>query len=97
MLRQRSLGKLHFDSPSQLRRFPIATKKVLTRSYSYSLQLLYTVGGNQARLDACSEFKILERSLYTVICTTSFHPPSRKKIISLRYAGSLAIVANAYA
>ena len=38
----------------------MATKKVLARSHSRSLQLLCTVGGNQARSDARSEFKILE-------------------------------------
>jgi len=36
---------------------------VLACSHSHSLQLLYTVGGNQARLDARTEFEILEASL----------------------------------
>ena len=40
---------------------PIA--KVLAAKHMASLQLLYTVGGNQARLDARTEFEILERSL----------------------------------
>ena len=31
------------------------------------------------------------------MCMTSFHPPLQKNIISLRYAGSRAIVANAHA
>ena len=35
----------------------MATKKVLARSHSRSLQLLRTVGGNQAKLDARSEFE----------------------------------------
>ena len=34
----------------------LATKAVLACSHRRSLQLLYTVGGNQARLDARSEF-----------------------------------------
>jgi len=37
--------------------------KVLTAKHTASLQLLYTVGGNQARLDARTEFEILEPSL----------------------------------
>jgi len=41
----------------------MATKTALARSHSRSLQLLCTVGGNQARLDARTEFKILEPSL----------------------------------
>jgi hypothetical protein len=36
--------------------------KVLAAKHMASLQLLCTVGGNQARLDARTEFKILERS-----------------------------------
>jgi len=36
----------------------MATKKVLACSHSRSLQLLYTVGGSQARLDARTEFEI---------------------------------------
>jgi hypothetical protein len=40
----------------------MATKIVLVYRHMRSLQLLYTVGGNQARSDARSEFKILERS-----------------------------------
>jgi len=35
----------------------MATKKVLACSHSRSLQLLCTVGGSQARLDARTEFK----------------------------------------
>jgi len=51
-----------------------------------SLQLLYIVSGNQARLDTRTEFKILEPSpkggveasrahYYTACYTTSFTPP----------------------
>ena len=36
--------------------------KVLAAKHTASLQLLCTVGGNQARLDARTEFKILEPS-----------------------------------
>jgi hypothetical protein len=36
--------------------------KVLAAKHTASLQLLCTVGGNQARLDARTEFKNLERS-----------------------------------
>ena len=36
--------------------------KVLTAKYTASLQLLCIVGGNQARLDARTEFEILEPS-----------------------------------
>ena len=36
--------------------------KVLIAKYTALLQLLCTVGGNQARLDARTEFIILERS-----------------------------------
>ena len=39
---------------------PVA--KVLTAKHTASLQLLCTVSGNQARLDARTEFKILEPS-----------------------------------
>jgi hypothetical protein len=34
------------------------TAEVLAAKHTASLQLLYTVGGNQARLDARSEFEI---------------------------------------
>ena len=61
-VRQASSELLRYDSPSQPRRFPMATKKALARSHSRSLQLLYIVGGNQARSDARSEFKKLEPS-----------------------------------
>ena len=54
--------RLQFDSPGQRTRFSRATKKVLACSHSRSLQLLCTVGGSQARLDARTEFEILERS-----------------------------------
>ena len=37
--------------------------QVLTAKHTASLQLLCTVGGNQARSDAHTEFKILEHSL----------------------------------
>ena len=37
--------------------------KVLAAKHTASLQLLCTVGGNQARLDVRTEFKILEPSL----------------------------------
>jgi hypothetical protein len=50
--------RLQFGSPGQPRRFSIATKKVLACSHSRSLQLLCTVGGGQARLDARTEFEI---------------------------------------
>jgi len=43
--------------------FVQGNKKVLARSHSRSLQLLCTVGGNQARLDAHTEFEISQRSL----------------------------------
>ena len=59
----RGSGRLQFDSPGQLRQFSRATKKVLACSHSRLLQLLCTAGGNQARLDARTEFKISERSL----------------------------------
>ena len=36
--------------------------RVLAAKHTTSLQLLYTVGGSQARLDAHSEFKISQRS-----------------------------------
>jgi len=45
--------------------------KVLAAKYTASLQLLYTVSGNQARLDARTEFKILERSPKGHINSTS--------------------------
>ena len=37
--------------------------KVFAAKHTASLQLLCTVGGNRARLDARTEFEILERSL----------------------------------
>ena len=40
----------------------ITTLRVLAAKHTASLQLLCTVGGNQARLDTRTEFKILERS-----------------------------------
>ena len=40
----------------------MATKKVLACSHSRSLQLLCTVGGSQATVDARAEFEISERS-----------------------------------
>ena len=43
------------DSPGQ-------PKKVFACSHNRSLQLLCTVGGSQARLDARTEFKISQRS-----------------------------------
>ena len=60
----------------------MATKTALACSHNRSLQLLCTVGGNQARLDARTEFKILEPSPKggveahhcTACCTTSFPP-----------------------
>ena len=54
--------RLQLSSPGQPRRFSMATRKALARSHSRSLQLLCTVGGSQARLDARTEFEILERS-----------------------------------
>jgi hypothetical protein len=39
----------------------MATKKVLACSHSRSLQLLRTVGGNQAKLDARNEFESRQR------------------------------------
>ena len=42
--------------------FTSARNKVLAAKHTASLQLLCTVGGNQARSDAHSEFEILERS-----------------------------------
>ena len=68
MLRKRTSGERRqasseFDSPGQLEQFSMATKKVLACSHSRSLQLLCTAGGNQAKSDARTEFKILERSL----------------------------------
>ena len=48
--------------------------KVLTAKHTASLQLLCTVGGNQARLDARTKFKILERSLKGHITS---HPRQR--------------------
>ena len=37
--------------------------KVFIAKYTALLQLLYTVGGNQARLDVHTKFEILEHSL----------------------------------
>ena len=37
--------------------------KVLIAKYTASLQLLYTVGGNQAKLNTYTEFENLELSL----------------------------------
>jgi hypothetical protein len=53
---RRGSVRLQFDSPGQLRRFSRATKKVLARSHSRSLQL-------QAGLDTRTEFEISQRSL----------------------------------
>ena len=43
--------------------FTSARNKVLAAKHTASLQLLCTVGGNQARLDARTEFENLEPSL----------------------------------
>ena len=43
-------------------RLSLATRTVLACRHMRSLQLLCTVGGNQARSDARTEFEILERS-----------------------------------
>ena len=40
--------------------FKSTKSKVLSAKHTASLQLLYTVGSNQARLDARTKFKILE-------------------------------------
>ena len=40
----------------------LVRNKVLIAKHTASLRLLYIVGGNQARLDARSEFKISQRS-----------------------------------
>jgi hypothetical protein len=63
--------------------------RVLAAKHTASLQLLCTVGGSQARLDARSEFEISQRSpkggeagramQCTACCMTSFHPPLKKK------------------
>jgi hypothetical protein len=45
----------------------MATKKVLACSHSRSLQLLCTVGGNQAKLDARSEFESRQRGVKLVV------------------------------
>ena len=55
--------RLQYDSPGQLTRFSRATKKVFACSHRRSLRLLSTASSDQARLDACTEYKILERSL----------------------------------
>ena len=49
------------SSPGQPGRFSMATKKVLACSHSRSLQLPCAVGGNQAKLDARSEFESRQR------------------------------------
>ena len=46
-----------------LRRSRHCRSKVLAAKHAASLQLLCTVGGNQARLDARTEFENLEHSL----------------------------------
>ena len=43
-------------------RLSLATKTILVTRHRRSLRLLCTVGGDQARSDARSEFEILERS-----------------------------------
>jgi len=48
---------------------------VLACSHSHSLQLLCTVGGNQARLDARTEFEILEASLKGGVEAYVFNSP----------------------
>ena len=50
--------RLQFGSPGQPRRFFRATKMVLARSHSRSLQLLCTVGGNQAKLDTVPNLQL---------------------------------------
>jgi hypothetical protein len=54
---------LNLILPANQNNSPGQPKRPLPCSHSCSLQLLYTVGGNQARSDARSEFKNLEPSL----------------------------------
>ena len=49
--------------PVETSRYLTKIAKVLVAKHMASLQLLCTVGGNQARLDAPTEFENLERSL----------------------------------
>ena len=49
-----------------------------------SLQLLCTVGGNQARLDARTKFEILERSSNGVEASCA---PSRNRVLKLATNG----------
>ena len=68
----------------------MATKKVLACSYSRSLQLLYTVSGNQSRFAARTEFKILEPSpkggWKLVVNTTVFTPELLYIIVAYTYS-----------
>ena len=41
----------------------LQTAKVIAAKHTASLQLLCTVGDNQARLDVCTEFEISQRLL----------------------------------
>ena len=53
--------------------FTSARNKVLAAKHTASLQLLCTVGGNQARLDARTEFENLEPSLGGVEAGRAHH------------------------
>jgi hypothetical protein len=56
-----------WNSPGQVGQFPRATKKGPCVQHSRLLQLLCTVGGNQAKLDAHSEFKFRQRGMTLVV------------------------------
>ena len=58
--------------------FKSTRSKVLAVKHTASLQLLCTVGGNQARSDARSEFKILEHSLRGGLEAGRAHSCSRR-------------------
>ena len=59
-VRQASSELLQFDSPGQPGQFPRATKTVLACSHRRSLQLLRTVGSNEAK-SYSSEIKFCQR------------------------------------
>ena len=68
--------------------------KVLAAKHTASLQLLCTVGGNQARLDARTEFKNLEPSPITVqgcVRPASTPPSASAPKFYIRYAHPISL------
>src|SRR6266702_6495241 len=71
-----------------LRKADCEQLQVLAAKYTASLQLLCAIGGNQARSDARSEFKILERSPkggWKLVVHIAIPTPDQSRLITSVY------------